>query len=167
MDPKLGQSLDSLSFSLFSIFVPAVLLEQFWVRMFDCGMATPSLHLMPCLSTGGELYCWTFQGLSLHRSLVHFRRLPTFPLKGAYFHLFCWLSGLLSYCCPPICDHLPLTPLSHPGPSLPLMRLFSSSSQVVLKHLPLKTSAWLIKKINSWICVFCTFLANIQNIQFY
>ena len=30
--------------------------EQIWVRAFDCGMATPSLHLMPCLFIGGELY---------------------------------------------------------------------------------------------------------------
>ena len=30
--------------------------EQFWVRVFDCGMATPSLTLMLCLFTGGGFY---------------------------------------------------------------------------------------------------------------
>jgi hypothetical protein len=58
IDPKLGQSLDSLSLRLFSDFVPAepFTQEQFWVRLFDCGMATTSLNLMLCLSTGGRLY---------------------------------------------------------------------------------------------------------------
>jgi hypothetical protein len=30
--------------------------ETILVRVFDCGMATPSLHLMPCISAGGGLY---------------------------------------------------------------------------------------------------------------
>ena len=29
---------------------------EFWNTVFDCGMATPFLHLMPCHSTGGGLY---------------------------------------------------------------------------------------------------------------
>jgi hypothetical protein len=57
MDPKLDWSLDLLSFSLFSIFVPAVLLDRKnSVRAFDCGMATRSLHLIPCLSNAGKFY---------------------------------------------------------------------------------------------------------------
>jgi hypothetical protein len=58
MDPKLGWSLEHLYLSLFYIFIRAILFtqEQFWVRIFDCGMTTLSLHLMPCLSTGGGLY---------------------------------------------------------------------------------------------------------------
>jgi hypothetical protein len=30
--------------------------EQFWVRVFDCGITTPPFHLMPCFSNGGGLY---------------------------------------------------------------------------------------------------------------
>jgi hypothetical protein len=29
---------------------------KFWVRIFHCGMATPSFHLKLSLSTGGGLY---------------------------------------------------------------------------------------------------------------
>jgi hypothetical protein len=56
--PNLGLPPDLLSLSLFSIFVSAVLLDRkkFWVRVFDYGMATPFLHLMPCLSTALGLY---------------------------------------------------------------------------------------------------------------
>jgi hypothetical protein len=43
MYPKLGQSLDSLSFSLFISFRQ----EQFWVRNFDNGVVILSLHLGP------------------------------------------------------------------------------------------------------------------------
>jgi hypothetical protein len=30
--------------------------EQFWVRVFDYEMSTPSFYLMPCHFTGGRLY---------------------------------------------------------------------------------------------------------------
>ena len=30
--------------------------RQFWIRVFDCGMATPSRHSMPCLPSGDGLY---------------------------------------------------------------------------------------------------------------
>jgi hypothetical protein len=58
MDPKLGLSLDLLSLTLISIFCPysSIRQEQFWVRVFDWGMAAPSLLLMSCLSTAGGLY---------------------------------------------------------------------------------------------------------------
>jgi hypothetical protein len=58
IDSNLGLSLDLLSLRVLSIFVLVVLLDrkQFWVRDFDCGMATPSFCLMPCLSAGGRLY---------------------------------------------------------------------------------------------------------------
>jgi hypothetical protein len=36
--------------------IQSVLKQKRRCRVFDCGMATPSLHLMPCLSTGGRLY---------------------------------------------------------------------------------------------------------------
>ena len=63
-DPSLGWILDPLFLSLFTIFVLACLLDgekicqikQFWTRVFDCWMATPSLLLIPCLSPGGGLY---------------------------------------------------------------------------------------------------------------
>jgi hypothetical protein len=59
-DPKLSWLLDLLSYSLFSTFVFAVLLNRnnsgSGVRVFGCGMATPSLHLIPYLSTGGRFY---------------------------------------------------------------------------------------------------------------
>ena len=71
MDPKMGQSLELHLLSPFSIFFPAVFLvfflflflfvclfvrqKQFFVRVFYCGIAIPSLHCMTCLSTGGGL----------------------------------------------------------------------------------------------------------------
>jgi hypothetical protein len=57
LDHNMGQSLDLLSLNLFSIFVPTVLLDrENSGPVCDYGMATTSLHLMPCLSTGGGLY---------------------------------------------------------------------------------------------------------------
>jgi hypothetical protein len=39
------------------LFVPAVLLDwNNFGSVFDCGMGTPSLHLMPCIFAGGGLY---------------------------------------------------------------------------------------------------------------
>jgi hypothetical protein len=85
--------------------------EQFWVRVFDCGMGTPSLHLKPCLSTGGGVpstYFWSFhlnsfplssESLSPPRSLVYSRGFPYFPPpEVAYFHSFCWpLGDIMSF----------------------------------------------------------------------
>ena len=45
-----------LRFCTFSFFRQ----EQFWVRIFDCEMATPSLYLMPSLFTGGGLFQFPF-----------------------------------------------------------------------------------------------------------
>jgi hypothetical protein len=57
MDANLGWALNCLTFSLFFIFVPAVLTERNNSgSVFDYGVATPSLHMMSCLSTGGGLY---------------------------------------------------------------------------------------------------------------
>ena len=57
MDPKWSQSQDLLSFTLFFIFVSAVLSDRNNSGSeFLTGKATPSLYLMPCLSTGGGLY---------------------------------------------------------------------------------------------------------------
>jgi hypothetical protein len=59
MDPKLDPSLDGLSFSLFSIFVPAMFFrqEQSWVRNFDCGLVTLSPYLRLSIS-------WEVESLS-------------------------------------------------------------------------------------------------------
>jgi hypothetical protein len=48
--PPYAQSL--LHFSPWRVFMQG----QFWVRVFDCGMATPSIHLMPWFSTGGGFH---------------------------------------------------------------------------------------------------------------
>jgi hypothetical protein len=57
MDLKSGWSLDCFSFSLFSIFDPVVLLDRNNSGSeFDCGLITQSLHLRPCLSTGGGVF---------------------------------------------------------------------------------------------------------------
>ena len=54
MDPKLGQSLARISFSLFSIFV-SFRGKQIWVRNFDYGLETLSLYLEPYLLGVGSL----------------------------------------------------------------------------------------------------------------
>ena len=71
MDPELGFAL-----SLYSVFnlCNSFRQEQFWVRIFDCGMATSSLHLMPCPSTGGGLY-----NFPLHFWAFHLKSLPLSP----------------------------------------------------------------------------------------
>jgi hypothetical protein len=57
LDPNLGLPLD-ISLMLFSISVPrhSFRHEQLWVRNVGCGMATLSLYLMSCPSTGGGFY---------------------------------------------------------------------------------------------------------------
>jgi hypothetical protein len=57
VDPTLDLLLE-LFLRLFSIFVSAVLSDRnnFWIRLFDCGMTTSSLYLMPCLPAGGRLF---------------------------------------------------------------------------------------------------------------
>jgi hypothetical protein len=68
MDPQLGWSLDLLSLSLFSTFVPEVFFikEHFWVRNIACGCIILDLLLRPCLYTGGGLFKFPFppDGLS-------------------------------------------------------------------------------------------------------
>jgi hypothetical protein len=57
LDPNLSLSLDLLFLGIFSIFsCSSFKRKQFWVRVFDWGMATPSLYMMPYLSTGDGLY---------------------------------------------------------------------------------------------------------------
>jgi hypothetical protein len=51
--------------------------ELFWVRVFDCRMATPSHHLIACLSTGSRNslpHCWAF----------HLRPRPLRSLRSSY-----------------------------------------------------------------------------------
>jgi hypothetical protein len=130
----LGLSLDLLSLCLFSIFVSTVHLDRnkLWVRVFDCGMATSSLHLMPCLSKRWTLqipspHCGAFHLRSLllspesllpPRSPVHLTGFPyLLPPEVPYFHSFCGPSGLHS-CSPPPSKYLIMcSPFSLPLPS--------------------------------------------------
>ena len=119
MGPNLGQSLDLLSLSLFSIFVTSVLLDRnnsgsefltvrwhphrstWWCPFYwrwILQVLSPNcwlLHLS-CLSLCPEI-------LSCPRSLVHSRGSPHLsPSKVAYFHSLCWLLRLhVSYPSPP------------------------------------------------------------------
>jgi hypothetical protein len=95
--------------------------EQWWVRVFDCGRATSSLHLMPSFYWRWTLkvpspYCRALyprsfplspESLSPPRSPVHSRGSPhLLPPEVAYFHSFYWPSGLHSCSPGPIPDHV-------------------------------------------------------------
>jgi hypothetical protein len=57
LDLNLGWSLELFSLGFFSIFLLAVLFDRNNSgSVFDCGMATPSFHLMSCLSTRDRVY---------------------------------------------------------------------------------------------------------------
>lgn len=72
IDPNSGWSLHLLSLTLFSIFVSSVLLQKlFWVRIFDCWMAIPSVHLMLSF-----YWRWTLWVSSTHCTVFHLRSLP-------------------------------------------------------------------------------------------
>jgi len=54
LDPPLSLSLDLPFLRLFSISIHAILSDRkIMGQSFDCGIATPFSHLMPCLSAGG------------------------------------------------------------------------------------------------------------------
>ena len=159
MDHKLGWSLDSLSLSLLSIFVPAVLLEgtilgqSFWLWH---GNPIPPLYaIFFCWRWTLHIpfpHCWTFhlrsltlslESLSPPRCLVHSRGYLLFlPPEVACLHSFCWNSGLHSCFSPPqyliMSPYPPPFPLTHSGSSLPLLIptlcLLSFLSQVGLKR---------------------------------
>jgi hypothetical protein len=127
---------DLISLSLFSIFVPAVLLDRNNSdSVFDYGMSSPSLNtpsfywrltVQVCF-----LHCWAFylRFFSLNsehlwppRSLVHSRGLPQ-PLtsQGCLFQFYCWRSKLHS-CSTQYLIMLPFPSLSpfYPGTYLAL-----------------------------------------------
>jgi hypothetical protein len=72
--------------------------EHFWVIVFDCELAiTPSLHSMPCLSTGNTcsplLRIWTkvlpfesWESLT-SQSLIHYRGSPYFSPPSPTLHI--------------------------------------------------------------------------------
>ena len=83
--------------------------REFWDTVFDCGMATPFFHLMPCMLLEVTLqipspYFWEFHLRSLHlspeclsstTSLVHSGGFPhLLSPEFACFHSFCWPSRL-------------------------------------------------------------------------
>ena len=139
MNPKLSRSLDCLSLGLFSIFVPAVLLDSN-----NSGSEFLTVDGNPIPSFDAlSFYCrWTLQvpyphywvfhlrplslspkSLSSHRSLVLSRGFSHLPSpKVAYFYSFCWSSGIFSCLSSLIPDHVPLflSPSSLPLRSLPL-----------------------------------------------
>jgi hypothetical protein len=104
--------------------------EQSWIRVFDCGMATLSLHLMPYLSTRSGLYsfplptvgCFIFEScvshfpgllyiLESHHSF-YLPRLPVFILSAGP-------QGLTPVSPPPIPDCAPPFPPSSLPSSAP------------------------------------------------
>ena len=83
--------------------------REFWNTVFDCGMATPFFHLMPCMLLEVTLqipspYFWEFHLRSLHlspeclsstTSLVHSGGFShILPREFPCFHSFCWPSRL-------------------------------------------------------------------------
>ena len=114
-------------------------------QSFDCGMATPSVLLMPCLCTGvPSPHCWSFhlksfplssESLSLLRSLVHSRGSSyLLPPEVACFHSFCWPSGETPFSYPWntwSCSPFPLpffSPTHVPLPLPPVIAVFSLPS---------------------------------------
>ena len=127
--------------------------EQLWVRAFDCGIETPSLHLS-CSSTGSGLYKFPLP------TLEHFIQDPSLWILRVFqlpchqyilecpptsrvscFHPLCWPSGLQSCSPNTIPDHVPYSPFLFPLPPRPLLPsvppppwLLSFPSQVGLRH---------------------------------
>jgi hypothetical protein len=151
MDPKLGQSLDGLCFSLCSIFCPCVSFRQklFWVEDFEvCEWPYPStwghIYLVEKVSSGsislrvdilanvslmspGSLSHPWHLGLSSSSLILH----PHY-----YTFLFILLSLWTSLLSLPIPDPSPPSPSSslfNPGPCLPLSSVIILFPQVWLK----------------------------------
>ena len=107
--------------------------QQFWIRVFDCGMATPPLH-RDVLSFYWRWalqvpspHCRAFhlrslplspESLSLPRSLVHPRGSPTSHLPRLPVSILSagpqGFSPVLLHSRPPISDHVPLFPSLSP-----------------------------------------------------
>jgi hypothetical protein len=119
MDPKWGQALDGLSFSLHSISDPAFSCrqEQFWIKNFEDWRVSSCLNCVPWLSIlwwslqVPSSYCWAFRlrssplsprSLSHSRSLEFSRGFPhNHPLPCCCIFLFsihqkieCWSQAL-------------------------------------------------------------------------
>jgi hypothetical protein len=131
--------------------------EQFWVRVFDCGMAThPSLFFywrwalqVPSVYCRADVFhlrspfeAW--ESLTSQVSGTFWRVPYLLPPEVTCFHSFWWPSVLQS-CPSPITDHVPLLPSPFPLPpkSLPpsFMWLPSFPSQVGLRYLHVAPSA--------------------------
>ena len=122
-------------------------------------------------------HCWTFWlmsfplssgSLSFPRSLGLSRVSPHVHLHtAAYFYSFSWPSGLLSCLTPPYLILAPISshsPLSHPGPSIPLppvIILFSLLSGIEVSSLGPSPLLSFIRSV-SCIMVIGNFLANVQ-----
>ena len=122
-DPMLGWSLDGISFSLCSIFVSAKQ-EQFWLKIFEDVLVTPSFHRGLHLSTGGGVFEF------LHPIVGNFCKGHTHwvPRVSYFLDLWYYLEGphsslplRLNISSPPIPDHVLLFPSSSllPHKSLP------------------------------------------------
>ena len=128
--------------------------EQFWVRVFDCEMANPSLHLRSCLSIGGGLYEFPVptvrpfiqlnpESLSPPWSPIvsrGFSYLPSPYSNVAYYHSFIHSAGPWGFS-PVSPQYLNMFPLSPPhalslavSSSFCLLLLLYYPSQVGLKH---------------------------------
>ena len=147
MDHKVGWSLDGLSFSLCSIFVPAFPLDRDdsglkhfrWVGGPIPPLGALSIYWRRSLQVLSP-YCWVFQLMSSTLGswiLLHlwFQGLSSSSLpspSATYFYSFSWSSGLLSCLFLYLVLH-PLFPLPFPTPtqmppSLCLPCLFGSLS---------------------------------------
>ena len=88
MDPKLGQSLDSLSLSLFFIFIPEVRLDR---RTFRSEILTmgwqpdTSIFLLEVDSLVPSLHCWAFKLCFLELYPGHKEEIETYIMRyGVY-----------------------------------------------------------------------------------
>ena len=126
--------------------------KQFWVRVFDCGITIPSLHWMTCISTGGGLYDFPlstgedftkippFESWESLTSKVFctFYKVPHLPpTEVAYFHSFCWPSGLFSSLPQkplPTPDHDSLLPSPYPLTPRSCLCLLNAEIKGVVKH---------------------------------
>lgn len=114
-----------LPFRILYLFIPFL---NWLNQVFDCGMATPISHLMPCIFTVSGLYKFSLpslgissltpESLSPPRSLVYSRRPPISYLpRLPVFFLSAGPPGFSPVLPPPILDHLSpfsfLSPFPH------------------------------------------------------
>jgi hypothetical protein len=135
--PYLGKSIDLLPPILLPIFSLTGIPDRNnpHVRVPDCGMATPSLHLMSCVSTGGGLHkfppstvghliqspsYWVLRVSHLPGLWDLLEGHPTsHPPRLYSFINFAVLWDFTPVPHPTILDHVPLYPYHFPSPLLP------------------------------------------------